>query len=701
MAKEAGVKKFIFSSSCSVYGVAANADITEENSTNPQTTYAKCKVMVEEHLQKLADDDFTPVMMRNSTVFGPSPRMRFDLVLNNLCGIAWVEKKIIMTSDGTPWRPLIHLEDVCQAILLILLAAPERVHNQIINIGSSHQNYRVSEIANAVSEVFPGCKISFGKQGADNRSYRVNFDKIQQIFPEFNCRFSVFDGAKQLFDQFKKIGLTKSDFESPSYTRLAMLKQLLGSEQIDENLRWKSDTQSSLELHQRNEAVKPGSAERLRAEIIEQVRRYHEVAFPPTKFVPGKSNVNYAGRVFDSDELAMATEAALDFWLTLGRFGRSFEEKIAAFFPLKHAVLSNSGSSANLLAISALTSKELGEKRLCPGDEVITVAAGFPTTVNPIIQNNLVPVFVDVTLPTYNIDVSRLEAARSKRTKAVMLAHTLGNPFDIEAVTAFVRKYDLFLVEDCCDALGSTYGGKHVGTFGDLATLSFYPAHHITMGEGGCTLTNNGRLKRLVESFRDWGRDCWCEPGVDNTCGKRFGWQLGELPFGFDHKFTYSHIGYNLKPTDFQAAIGLAQLEKLSSFIEKRKRNFSLLKEELSPLQDVLLLPEATQNSDPSWFGFPVCVRENSGLKRIDIVRQLEADKIQTRLLFAGNLLRQPAYQDVPHRICGELKNTDTVMNNVFWLGVYPGLSVDAIEYTVNSLVKAVRSLRAGSPTSR
>jgi len=425
-------------------------------------------------------------------------------------------------------------------------------------------------------------------------------------------------------------------------------------------------------------------ADALREKIIELVRQYYAAAFPESAFVPGESPVRYAGRVFDADELTHLVEAALDFWLTTGRFADKFEREFARFFGLKHAILVNSGSSANLLAVSCLTSPKLGERRLKPGDEVITVATGFPTTVNPIIQNQLVPVFLDVTIPTYNVNVTQLEEAYSAQTRAVMLAHTLGNPFDLDAVMKFVRQHNLWLIEDCCDAVGATFRGQKVGTFGHLATVSFYPAHHITMGEGGCVLTNQSLLKTLVESFRDWGRDCWCQPGKDNTCGKRFDWQLGDLPHGYDHKYIYSHIGYNLKLTDMQAAVGVAQLKKLPAFIEARQRNYQALYHGLKDLEESFILPEATPGSEPSWFGFPLAVRREAPFTRNEAVGFLEKHKIATRLLFGGNLVRQPAYRDVKYRVVGDLKNSDFVMNQVFWVGVYPGLSTEAIEFMVD-----------------
>jgi len=428
------------------------------------------------------------------------------------------------------------------------------------------------------------------------------------------------------------------------------------------------------------------AAQALRSQILALVAAYYEQAFAPKPFVPGETPVPVSGKVFDAVELQHLVDASLDFWLTTGRFAAKFERRFAQLFGVRHAMLVNSGSSANLLALSCLTSPALGERRLQPGDEVITVAAGFPTTVNPILQNNLVPVFVDVDIPTYNVAVDQLEEALSPRTRAIMLAHTLGNPFDLGAVGAFAEQHGLWLIEDCCDAVGATYDGRPVGTFGSLATTSFYPAHHITMGEGGCVLTGSPQLKRLVESFRDWGRDCWCDPGNDNTCGKRFEWQLGELPPGYDHKYTYAHIGYNLKLTDMQAAVGLAQLDKLPGFIEARRRNYQTLRRGLADLQEYFILPQATPRSEPSPFGFLLCVRPDAPFTRDAVVQHLEAHRIGTRLLFGGNLLRQPAYSGQPHRAIGRLDNADRVMRDAFWIGVYPGLSEPMLAYMLDML---------------
>lgn len=425
---------------------------------------------------------------------------------------------------------------------------------------------------------------------------------------------------------------------------------------------------------------------KLRQQILALCAEYFEEAFPPAAFIPGQTPVPVSGKVVDAADLSSVVDSALDCWFTTGRFAEDFERKLARFVGVRSASLVNSGSSANLVAVSALTSPKLGDRRLKPGDEVITVAAGFPTTLNPIIQNRLVPVFVDVTVPGYEIDVTQLEAARSEKTRAIVIAHTLGNVFDLDAVTAFAKKYDLWLIEDCCDALGSTWKGRHVGTFGDIATISFYPAHHITMGEGGAVLTDKPALQTLIESFRDWGRDCWCVPGKDNTCGKRFEWQLGSLPCGYDHKYTYSHIGYNLKATDMQAALGASQIAKLPYFIERRKENFRYLRDALASLEKYLILPKATPGSDPSWFGFPIGVRPDAPFTREELTRTLETKKIGTRLLFGGNLMRQPAYEGCEYRAIGNLPNTDFTLNNVFWIGVYPGLTKPMLDFVVEVL---------------
>ncbi len=430
----------------------------------------------------------------------------------------------------------------------------------------------------------------------------------------------------------------------------------------------------------------PRTAAEIRKQISSLVSEYYGAAFAEREFIAGVTPVPVAGRVFNADELNLLIASGLDFWLTAGPYASEFEKRLAHFFGLRHAVLVNSGSSANLIAVSALTSPQLGKRRLKPGDEVLTVAAGFPTTVNAIIQNQLIPVFLDVTIPTYNVDINQLEAAFSEKTRAVVLAHTLGNPFDLNAVKEFCDLHSLWMIEDCCDALGATYKGQMVGTFGEMATASFYPAHHITMGEGGAVVTGNSQLKSILESYRDWGRDCWCPPGSDNTCGKRYDWDFPGIPKGYDHKYVYSHIGYNLKATDMQAAVGLAQMGKLESFIEERRNNFSILYEGLKDLDHYLILPEATPGSDPSWFGFPLGLRKETPFSRKALLRFLQEKKIGSRLLFGGNLTRQPAYKEAIYRVAATLENTDFVMSQVFWLGVYPGLNRPILNYVIETL---------------
>ncbi len=426
--------------------------------------------------------------------------------------------------------------------------------------------------------------------------------------------------------------------------------------------------------------------EQLRAEINKLVAEYGALASVPKAFEPGVTVIPPAGKVVGAPEMELMVEASLDAWLTTGRFNDQFEAKLAKMIGVDFLITVNSGSSANLVAFNTLTSPKLGPRAIQPGDEVIGVAAGFPTTVNPIIQFGAVPVFVDVELGTYNIDVSQLEAAISPKTKAIMLAHTLGNPYNLDVIVAICKKYNLWLIEDCCDALGSTYDGKMVGTFGDIGTMSFYPAHHITMGEGGAVFTNNAELKMIAESFRDWGRDCYCPPGKDNTCGKRFCQCFGTLPAGYDHKYTYSHLGYNLKITDMQAACGLAQIDRAAGFIQARKDNFAYLTERLQSCAEFLILPVATENSDPSWFGFPMTLKPEANVARVDLLTYLDQHKIGTRLLFAGNLTRQPYMIGRNYRVSGELTNTDRVMNDTFWIGVFPGLTREMLDFTIEKL---------------
>lgn len=425
------------------------------------------------------------------------------------------------------------------------------------------------------------------------------------------------------------------------------------------------------------------SKEQLRSQIAELVAQYAAIEYAPKMFIGGESVVPPSGKVLGAKELQLMVEASLDGWLTTGRFNEQFEKRLAEYIGVPYLLTTTSGSSANLLALTALTSPKLGERQLKPGDEVITVAAGFPTTVNPTIQNGLVPVFVDVDIPTYQIKPEMIEAAVSEKTKAIMVAHTLGNTFDLTEARRVADKYNLWLIEDCCDALGSTYNGQMVGTFGDIATVSFYPAHHITMGEGGAVFMKDKELRKLVESFRDWGRDCYCAPGCDNTCGKRFDQKLGSLPEGYDHKYTYSHLGYNLKITDMQAACGLAQMDRVEDLVQKRKDNYAYLRVGLASCEEFIILPEATENSDPSWFGFPITIRPESGIDRVDLLKFMDQYKIGTRLLFAGNLTRQPYFEHVNYRVVGDLTNTDLIMNHTFWIGVYPGLTKEHLNFMI------------------
>jgi len=428
----------------------------------------------------------------------------------------------------------------------------------------------------------------------------------------------------------------------------------------------------------------------LRSKILELVKEYSKISHPKRSFEEAKPNVPVAGKVYDFQDLQMLVSSSLDFWLTSGRFNDEFEKQLSKFLGVNFVITTNSGSSANLLALASLTSHMHGDRALNPGDEVITAAAGFPTTVNPIIQYGLTPVFVDVEIPTYNVSPKSIEDAITDKTKAIMIAHTLGNPFDAETISKIAKENNLWLIEDCCDALGSTINQKLVGTFGDIGTLSFYPAHHITMGEGGAVFTNNPTLKKIIESFRDWGRDCFCPTGKNNTCGKRFCWQLGELPFGYDHKFIYSHVGYNLKISDMQAAVGLSQLQKLTSFIETRKKNFTWLHKRLQTVKEFFILPEATQDSKPSWFGFPLTIRENAPFHKNELTQFLSENGVDTRPIFAGNMTKQPYFQNIKYRKNEELKNTDLIMNNSFWIGVYPGLDEKMMEYVAKTIEKFV-----------
>ncbi len=432
-------------------------------------------------------------------------------------------------------------------------------------------------------------------------------------------------------------------------------------------------------------------ADKIKEQIFALVKEFHKEQFPVQEFIPGSSSIPVSGKVFDERELQLMTEAALDGVFTTGRFNTEFEKKLGKYIGVNNLITVNSGSSANLVAAATLTAEELGDRALKPGDEFITVSVSFPTTINPLLLYGLVPVFLDIDIPSYEIDITRLEEAIGPKTKAIVIAHTLGNTFQVEEISKIAKKHNLWLIEDCCDALGATYNNKHVGTFGDIATISFYPAHHITMGEGGAVFTTNWRLKKIMESFRDWGRDCYCEPGKDNTCKKRFGWQLGDLPFGYDHKYTYSRLGYNLKITDMQAALGLAQLEKLDEFVRIRRHNFDRLKAGLSDLSDKLILPVATANSNPSWFGFLITIKPEAGISRNDLIDKLTEAKIATRLLFGGNIINQPYFKNYEYRVVGELKNAKIVLNHTFWIGVTPMINDQMIDYMIKTFKEILK----------
>lgn len=432
-------------------------------------------------------------------------------------------------------------------------------------------------------------------------------------------------------------------------------------------------------------------ADKIKEQIFALVKEFHKEQFPVQEFIPGSSSIPVSGKVFDEKELQLMTEAALDGVFTTGRFNTEFEKKLGKYIGVNNLITVNSGSSANLVAAATLTAEELGDRALKPGDEFITVSVSFPTTINPLLLYGLVPVFLDIDIPSYEIDITRLEEAIGPKTKAIVIAHTLGNTFQVEEISKIAKKHNLWLIEDCCDALGATYNNRHVGTFGDIATISFYPAHHITMGEGGAVFTTNWRLKKIMESFRDWGRDCYCEPGKDNTCKKRFGWQLGDLPFGYDHKYTYSRLGYNLKITDMQAALGLAQLEKLDEFVRIRRHNFDRLKAGLSDLSDKLILPVATANSNPSWFGFLITIKPEAGISRNDLIDKLTEAKIATRLLFGGNIINQPYFKNYEYRVVGELKNAKIVLNHTFWIGVTPMINDQMIDYMIKTFKEILK----------
>lgn len=619
-------KRYLFLSTDYVFD-GAHGPYKEDASCNPLNVYGKHKLLVEEAIQKILGN--LGLIVRTTTVYG------WESAGKNFVAkfIKTLQERKPFSVPDDQWATPTHVQDLSSAILALVETQKSGIYHAAGPEYLSRLAFAeiVAEVFGLQKQLIQGISTSAMKQPA-KRPLKggLQTDKIRQ-----------------------ELGIV---FLTP---REALTKM----------------------SEQKNYTIP-----QLKKTIFSHVKKFYKEAHALQPFVSGKTAVPYAGRVYDEKEILHAVDASLDFWLTLGKWDQQFCKKFSQLLGVRYALLVNSGSSANLLAMTALCSPLLKEKQLKPGDEVITLAAGFPTTVNPIIINNLVPVFVDIELGTYGLTLKRVKEAMSDKTKAIFVAHTLGMPYELDTIVAFAKEHNLYVIEDCCDALGSTYQEKLVGTFGDIATFSFYPAHHITMGEGGAVVTSNPLLKRILESLRDWGRDCWCAPGAANTCGKRFGWKLGTLPEGYDHKYIYSHIGYNLKPIDVQAAIGVAQLEKLLEFVAARKRNFALLHQHFQKYQDYLLLPEKHPDAEPAWFGYLITVKENPFFTKKDLVLYLENHKIATRGLFGGNLLRQPAYQDIKHRVVSDLKNTDLIMNNAFFIGVYPGLTEEHIAY-VNKTV--------------
>ena len=729
-AKSAGVTAFVFASSCSVYGLADDSARSESSVVNPLTAYARSKVATERHLQELADGGFHVTCLRFATACGWSPRLRLDLVLNDFLACALANRRIEILSDGTPWRPLINVSDMARAIEWAI-TRPESAGGSylIVNAGANEWNYQVRDLALAVQQQMPDVAVSINKNAQpDKRSYRVDFSLFQRLAPNHQPEENLTSTILNLRAGLEAIRFADPNFRNSHLIRLRALDMLKTQGYLDENLYWRTPSLASQRTP--TPATVPCDAAGLKAEILKQTREYSRLAHAANRpgyetegpsgvhrpaFIAGETTVPYAGRVFTESEVEAAVSAALDFWLTLGKEGDAFERSLAEFLGVKGSILCNSGSSANLLAISALSSPRLGERRLLPGDEIITAAAGFPTTVAPIVQNGFVPVFIDCDPITLNVRIDQLEDAYVEgKTKAVFLAHTLGNPFDLATITEFCRRHHLWLVEDNCDSLGCAYDGKLTGAFGDLSTQSFYPPHHLTLGEGGAVnIVGDPVFKAIVESFRDWGRDCWCASGKDNTCGKRFDCQLGDLPRGYDHKFTYSHFGYNLKPLDIQGAIGRAQLRKLPRFIQARIDNWTYLRANLHDCGEFFdfMLPTHATGWSPqgfswdssghrslcSWFGFMIRVKPGAPFTKFDFARYLDRKKIGNRMLFGGNLIRQPVFvqlrKDRPtaFRVISDLSGADAIMNNALFIGTYPGLTPDMLSYMVDTIQQFVR----------
>lgn len=648
------VKRFINTSTCSVYEDCGNNTLNENNNLKPINHYALTKIQAEQACTYYAENsDLEVVTLRIFPPYGPADNER--RLIPFLVKSFLNKEKPKLTAGEQKWG-FTYVSDIVDAYVKSILLPSLHLKHEIFNVGDE-QVISIRDVVFKIKKMLD----SDVEAGLGEILYRpgepgficADNTKIKRVL-KWEPKVDINEGLKLTIDWYKTFFKSNDEFKQrPKNNELR-------AGGLDK------------EKEQRQKAYA----------LVEEY--YHEFHKKNQQFIPGTTTITHAGRVYDAEEMKFLMDSCLDFWLTAGRFAKQFEEEFAEFLGVKYCILTNSGSSANLLAISALTSPKLAERRLKWGDEVITVAVSFPTTVNPIVQNNLVPVFLDVDLGTYNIKIDEIENAITPKTKAIFLAHTLGNPFDIDKIVKLCEKYNLWLIEDNCDALGSQYQGKYTGTFGHIATSSFYPAHHLTMGEGGAVVTNDPLLKKIILSFRGWGRDCWCNAGEDNSCEKRFCWQLGKLPKGYDHKYTYSHLGYNLKITDMQAAVGVAQLRKLPKFIESRKKNWDYLLEHLQKYEQYFILPEATKNSIPSWFGFVLTVRENISFTREDIVNYLESKKIRTRMLFAGNITYHPSFENVNYRVYGNLKDTDLIMKNTFWIGIYPGITDEMIKYMVS-----------------
>lgn len=657
------IKRFINTSTCFVYENCGDNRLNETNNLKPINHYTLTKIQAEQACTYYAENsDLKIITLRIFPPYGPADNER--RLIPFLIGSFLNNEKPKLTAGEQKWS-FIYVSDIVDAYVKSILILDLPLKHEIFNVGNE-QTISIRDIAIKIKTML-GSDVEAGLGELPYRGDELKFicadnNKAKTIL-KWEPKVGIDEGLKLTADWYKTFFKSNTGFK----------QRQKNNEPITNGL--------NKEKEQRQKAYA----------LVEEY--YNEFHKKNQQFIPGHTTITHAGRVYDAEEMKYLIDSCLDFWLTAGRFAKQFEEEFAQFLGVNYCILTNSGSSANLLAISALTSPKLAERKLKPGDEVITVAVSFPTTINPIVQNGLVPVFLDVDLGTYNIKTEEIENAITSKTKAIFLAHTLGNPFDIDKIVKLCKKYGLWLIEDNCDALGSQYQGKYTGTFGHIATSSFYPPHHLTMGEGGAVVTNDPLLKKIILSFRGWGRDCWCNAGEDNSCEKRFCWQLGKLPKGYDHKYIYSHLGYNLKITDMQAAVGVAQLKKLPGFIESRKKNWNYLLNNLQKYAPYFILPEATENSIPSWFGFALTVKENIPFTREDIINYLESKKIRTRVLFAGNITYHPSFENVDYRIHGVLKNTDLIMKNTFWIGVYPGITDEMIKYVVGCFDEFIKNI--------